>query len=213
MTKDLIRTRRNGYGVSAISLLGLLCVAGPVGAQTITVDSDAGTIGGQGKGGSFDGATIDRVVMETTGITTFYLLGNVMMPNNQVVQAVGSRPVQFIIGNDLTMLAGATIDASALGATPGAGGGVPAGAAGTGGAGGSAGSGSPAGVGGAGNSAPGTSGGAGATGIDGLMGLAGLLGGDGYGNTGSGGAGGAAATGGTGGTGGTAGAGGPGGGG
>ena len=212
MKKDLIRKSRSGCGAAAISLLGLLCVAGPISAQTVVIDSDAGTIGGLGKGGTFDGATIGRVTMDTTGVTTFYLLGNLTVPNNQVVMGTGSRPIQLIVGNDLVIQAGATIDASGLGATPGPGGGAPGGA-GSGGAGGAAGASAAGGTGGAGSSAPGTAGTPGATGMDGLAGLAGILGGDGYGNTGSGGAAGNGGTVGTGGAGGAGGTAGPGGGG
>lgn len=117
---------------------------------------------------------LDYTVTTTnTSVVTFTLEGNLVIPNNTVITAVGSRAFALVIGNDVTVGTGVTFNASAVGITPGAGGG----SAGVGARGGAGGPGGPGGTGGAGGAGGQPSGNSGSNGSPGNLGTAGLAGG------------------------------------
>lgn len=150
---------------------GLIVAAGavtlPVFAATLTIDSDAGLLSVDG--GSFtasvvfNGQAIQAAGLTAEGVRQVLVPGDLTLSaTDRVTSTVGGlRPVEFVVGNDLNIAAGAVIDVSADGDQGRAGGG----GGGNGGSGGSlqnaVGSGGARGMAGGGGNA--VSGGAGGT--------------------------------------------------
>ena len=210
---------------TALSLILTDFLPAPVHAADIVVDTDSGRIlvNGVDSGGTL-GGTPFTVQRAAGGIVNFLFAGDLNFGATDVVTGVGSSAAQIIVGNNLSVAAGAKIDFSAVGSRAGAGGGTGGGGgaggaggtgAGAGGAGGGGGSGGRGGTEQNGDSqwgfggANGGNGAVGRTGAPGATGQTGNAGGIGVNSTasaaqgGAGGAGGAGAAGGVSGIGGT----------
>jgi len=170
----------------------------PVGGSNVVIDSDTLTItGDDGNADTFYGTRFSASEL-ANGIAEFVVYGDLVVPAFDTIKVQGSRAVSLLVGNDVIINPGATIDLSAQGRNPGPGGGA-------GGLGGSAGEGATvggtggkAGGGGSGGAAGSSGGvglpsGSGGKGADGTDGTAGQPGQAGFQNTQAGSAGGAGA--------------------
>ena len=103
----------------------------------ITLDSDALTITGDGDGNpnAFKGLPFTASV--TAGLAQLLIPGDLDLAAGETLVGVGSNAVSLVAGKDVNIAAGATVDFSANGTTPGPGGGAggTGGTSGTGGAG------------------------------------------------------------------------------
>jgi 6-phosphogluconolactonase (cycloisomerase 2 family) len=134
----------------------ILPVATPTAtASVMTIDTNALTINGVGSGGEFNGTQFFAELIQNGTIAQFRFAGDLYIPDNTTVSAVGSRAVSLFAGNNADIGANVKFEFSAIGTTPGPGGGM-GGTGGDGGAGGlggnsmpQVGSGGPGGEGGA----------------------------------------------------------------
>lgn len=169
--------------IVAAALLAVVPCARGVNANFIVINSTDLTISGDGDNdpAAFKGVPF-HVVVEGN-IARFYISGDLTLRSTDTVTLTGTRPISLFVGGNAVFEsgAGAVIDASGLGVTPGAGGGT-GGAAGGGGGGGS----------GGGSSA--AAGGLGGLGVVMGNGTQGGNGGSQYGQSGNAGQGGASAT-------------------
>ncbi len=86
-----------------------------------TVDSDDLTLNGL-PSGTFNGTT--WYAYRSGGIAYFVFQGDLNIPTNSTVIVEGEDPVEFVVADNVIMGTGVVIDTSAVGATPGAGGGA-----------------------------------------------------------------------------------------
>ena len=203
------RTSKWRQGIGALLVFGS---HGLASAATVTLDTVAGTITGDSDGNpaQFNGAPFTFTpAVGAIGLARFHFVGDLTLLATDTVVVSGPHAVSIVVGGNLTIPAGASIDVSAPGnisLPPVAGGGAggTAGAFGLGGAasagtaGGTAGSGRAGGVGFGFNGTTGDDGSAAAFPLPadaGAAGTAGGAGGAGY-NSSPGGAGGAGGTGG-----------------
>ncbi|MBK1669042.1 hypothetical protein CKO28_13470, partial [Rhodovibrio sodomensis] len=103
------------------ALMASTCLIVPAKAATITVDTDAGTINGVASGGSFNGTPFTTQVIGN--VMRFQFAGDLTIDDDDRVVGTGSRGASFFAGNNANIGARVTFDFSAIGATPGAGGG------------------------------------------------------------------------------------------
>lgn len=122
---------RASRATALLAGISLAAVVSPAHAALFVVDTNTGVI-------TRDGVAVTEIngtaftTIATPTIARFLFAGDLVLGASDMVRAEGSRAVSFLAGNNVTIAPGATFDASAIGRTPGAGGG----AGGLGGAGG-----------------------------------------------------------------------------
>ena len=103
-------------------LFSLFLLAGSLAAAQVLIDTDAMTINGEASGGMFNG-TVFEVVELSSGIVQFRFSGDLNFPDGTLVSAAGGRALSLFSVNNITIGKGVVIDVSAVGQTPGPGGG------------------------------------------------------------------------------------------
>ncbi|HNT33748.1 MAG TPA: hypothetical protein PKH07_01995, partial [bacterium] len=134
-SSSLRRLNRLMQVTAAVVVMWLFLGVSSGSAENITIFSDTmGIVGDRDPDPDMFNGVPFRAVVED-GIAYFYFAGDLIVGTTDTVTLIGSRPISLVVGGDAVFNAGALINASGFGTTPGCGGGA-GGAAGEGGSGG-----------------------------------------------------------------------------
>jgi len=117
----------NEGGPGGIIFTGFVDAPIFTGETILNTDTLQATVQGNITSSTLKGVSYTTSVV--AGIVEFRLLGDLNLAANEVISVTGSRPARLVIGGNLNMAAGSSIDASAINASVSAGGGAGAGSA------------------------------------------------------------------------------------